>query len=106
VSATRAPWDSRLGQPLTWTQLRVLELTSHGFSALQVARLLFVTVDTVKTHKRHVLKRLGARNGAHAVRLGFERGLLSTEPSPTAPDVADRVSVPEFELDDELDDER
>lgn len=104
VTTARARRNYRydVNWPLTPTQLRVLELRSHGLTGIQVARVLHMSIDTVKTHTRRLLSRLDAVNVTHAVRLGFERGLLSREPR-TAVD--DLVSVPESELDDEVDEE-
>lgn len=60
----------------TPTQLRLLELLSFGASQVDAARVLGVTVNSVKIHARRLYARLGADNAAHAVRVGLERGLL------------------------------
>ena len=38
---------------------------------------LFLSEETVKSHVRHLLAKLRARSRAHAVALGFQRGLLT-----------------------------
>ena len=40
-------------------------------------RLLFLSEETVKSHVRHLLAKLQARSRAHAVAVGFRRGLLT-----------------------------
>jgi len=37
---------------------------------------LFLSEETVKSHVRHLLAKLQARSRAHAVSMGFQRGLL------------------------------
>lgn len=88
------------GLPLTDVQLTVLELLSHGLTLPAISRQLTVSVNTVKTHCRRLYARLGASNAPHAVRVGFEAGLLSTDPAASR----DRVVVRESDLEDELED--
>lgn len=54
----------------------VLLALSFGASNKEIAAALFLAEETVKSHLRSVFAKLGARNRAHAVRLGFEAGLL------------------------------
>lgn len=61
---------------LTAQQLKVLSYVSHGYSNAAIGTELFVSEDTVKTHVRKVMLALGATDRAHAVRIGFEEGLL------------------------------
>lgn len=61
---------------LTPAQLRHLEALARGDSAPETARRLYVSVDTVKTHRRRLYASLNARNGAHAVAIGYELGLI------------------------------
>lgn len=73
------------GRRLTPHQVVVLRLLSFGRSYKEVAAWLNVSPDTVKSHVRALYRRLGVHTGAHAVRVGMERGLLrpfDTEPRP------------------------
>lgn len=65
--------------PLTDQQREVLYHVSRGLENTEVADLLGVSLDTVKTHLYRLYRRLDARNRAHAVRRGFERGLLAAD---------------------------
>lgn len=40
---------------------------AHGLSAAQSAPRMGVGLETVKSHRRHVIDKLGARNMTHAV---------------------------------------
>ena len=55
---------------------RVLELIAEGYTNDQIARALDISEETVKTHVRKLLGALGARCRAHAVAIGFRKGLL------------------------------
>jgi DNA-binding NarL/FixJ family response regulator len=57
-------------------ELDVLELVAEGLSNKEIAIRLFVSEDTIKTHIRNLLVKLRARNRAHAVAIGLDRGLI------------------------------
>lgn len=61
---------------LTQRQRQILELLADGRSANFAAEVLGLSEETVKTHTKNMLGRLGARNRAHAVAIGMRRGLI------------------------------
>lgn len=61
---------------LTDREMQVLTLISHGQSNSAIGGHLHLSEDTVKTHCRRIFRKLGARDRAHAVAVGYERGLL------------------------------
>jgi DNA-binding CsgD family transcriptional regulator len=65
---------------LTRTQLEVLEAIAAGANSNEIARARFVSVETVKTHVKHLRERLGAKTRAQAVALAYELGILPTDP--------------------------
>jgi two-component system nitrate/nitrite response regulator NarL len=75
-------WDVRLpasGDPpraLSSRELAVLELTADGRSAAAIGRDLNVSEATVKTHLRHIYRKLGVSDRAAAVAEGLRRGLI------------------------------
>lgn len=98
---TKTPTRDQAGWTPTPYQRRVLELLSRGLSRGDVARVFGVTIDTIKTHIQRLYRRLGATNAAHAVRLGFERGLLVPGPDAVRSPSDDAFPVAEDDLDDE-----
>jgi DNA-binding NarL/FixJ family response regulator len=66
----------QLGQAPTPRELDVLRLVAEGYSNKQIAASLVLAEDTVKSHVRSLLVKLQARNRAHAVALGLDRGLI------------------------------
>ncbi|MFF4600128.1 response regulator transcription factor [Amycolatopsis sp. NPDC001319] len=76
IEAAPAARGSEPRGQLTPRELDVLRCIARGFSRSETARELFVSTETVKTHTTHVLRKLGARDRAHAVDLGYRLGLL------------------------------
>ena len=64
---------------LSSRQRDVLCLVAEGFSNQEIASKLCITVEAVKTHVRHLLECLGARNRAHAVLLACQQNLLDAD---------------------------
>lgn len=61
---------------LTARELEVLREVAAGGSNRDVARELFVSEATVKTHLAHIYEKLGAVDRAAAVAIAYDRGLL------------------------------
>ena len=69
----------RAGREITHRELEVLRLVASGRSTGEIARALWVTDETVRTHVRRLLRKLDARTRAHAVSIAYRRGLLDPE---------------------------
>jgi LuxR family maltose regulon positive regulatory protein len=63
-------------EPLTERELEVLRLLATGQSAPQIARALYVEVNTVRTHVKHLYGKLGVHSRDQAVWRARELGLL------------------------------
>ncbi len=65
------------GREPTPRELEVLRLISDGLTNSEIAKRLYLSEETVKTHARSLLALLQARSRAHAVAAGFRLGMIS-----------------------------
>lgn len=61
---------------LTRRQRQILQLLADGESTTVAARELDLSEETVKTHTKHMLVRLGAKNRTHAVAIALRECLI------------------------------
>jgi DNA-binding NarL/FixJ family response regulator len=66
-----------LEQEPTGREIEVLQLVCDGLVNREIGQRLFLSEETVKSHVPHLLAKLQARSRAHAVAVGFRRGLIS-----------------------------
>jgi two-component system, NarL family, response regulator LiaR len=66
-------------EALTGRETEVLRLIVQGQSNKEIARDLQIAEDTVKTHVKHILAKLGVQSRTQAVLGAIRLGLVSTE---------------------------
>jgi DNA-binding CsgD family transcriptional regulator len=72
-------------QPPSRREIEVLDLIAEGLTNAEIGGMLHLSEETVKSHVRHLIAKMQARNRAHLVALGYETGLLTTtSPTPTS----------------------
>jgi DNA-binding NarL/FixJ family response regulator len=70
-----------LVQRLTDREREVLELMAHGLDNAEIARRLFISGMTVRTHVARVLHKLGCGTRTRAVVMAYRSGLVRVEPA-------------------------
>ena len=79
ASAEVIPFNAplrELEQEPTMREVEVLQLISDGLVNREIGERLFLSEETVKSHVRHLLAKLQSRSRAHAVAVGFRRGII------------------------------
>ncbi|HKY26251.1 MAG TPA: LuxR C-terminal-related transcriptional regulator [Gaiella sp.] len=77
IPFTPPPVLRELEQEPTAREIEVLQLVADGLVNREIGVQLFLSEETVKSHVRHLLAKLQARSRAHAVAVGFRRGLIA-----------------------------
>ena len=65
-----------LADPLSPRELQVLRLLGGELTGPEIARELFVSVNTLRTHTKRIFTKLDVKTRAAAVRRAHEHGLL------------------------------
>lgn len=55
------------GAALTKREKEIMQLVSEGFSSKEIAAQLFISRHTVESHRKHILRKLSARNAPQMV---------------------------------------
>ena len=76
VEATAEPQQTVDGGPLSNRELEVLRLLDSELTGPEIARQLYVTLNTLRTHTKRIFTKLDVTTRTAAVRRGHERGLL------------------------------
>jgi LuxR family maltose regulon positive regulatory protein len=76
-AAPAAGPPQHLPEPLSQPEARVLRLLQTSLSAPEIARELYVSVNTVRTHMRHLYDKLGAHRRLEAIDRARALGLLA-----------------------------
>ncbi|WP_205696451.1 response regulator transcription factor [Conexibacter sp. SYSU D00693] len=58
----------------------IMNLMAEGLTAEAIAQQITVSVETVRTHVRNVIRKLQARNRVHAIAIALERGEIALDP--------------------------
>jgi DNA-binding NarL/FixJ family response regulator len=57
-------------------ELEILRLLAKGKNSYEIAGELFITLNTVKTHRRNMLRKLNASNTSQLLKIGFDNNLI------------------------------
>ena len=66
-----------LHEPLSQAEVRVLRYLPSNLTVPEIADQLYLSVNTVRTHTRHIYEKLGAHRRHQAVELARDCGLLA-----------------------------
>jgi len=64
---------------LTERETDIIHLIIKEYSTKEIANALFLSTETIKTHRRNIFKKLGVRNVAGLVRESILHGIVKHE---------------------------
>jgi len=67
---------------LTKREKDVLYLISEECTNKEISELLFISMNTVQTHRKNIIQKLDVKNTAGIIRKSFERGILPMNTPP------------------------
>lgn len=73
------------GRPLSAREREVLGHLAEGMSGAEIAKELVLSPETVRTHVRNAMDKLGASTRSQAVALALEQGLIGELDQPARP---------------------
>jgi two-component system response regulator NreC len=65
--------------PLSDREREVLRLLALGHTNQEIAKMLYLSVRTVETHRAHIMQKLRVSSRAELVRYAIEQGLLDEQ---------------------------
>jgi DNA-binding NarL/FixJ family response regulator len=66
----------RSAEQLTATEIEVLQHIARGHSSADIARSMFISVNTVRNHAQHILNKMDVRSRGAAVAAGARAGII------------------------------
>jgi LuxR family maltose regulon positive regulatory protein len=72
--------NNELTEPLTQRELEVLTLLMQHQTDQEIARELYVSLNTVRSHTKHIYAKLNTHNRRQAVQKAKELGLVTPSP--------------------------
>src|SRR5215210_1186069 len=82
--------------PLTRREREILGLLAEGMSGAQIAEKLVLSPETVRTHVRNAMAKLGASTRSQAVALALQRDEIAGRPSDPAVEIETDAVVREM----------
>jgi DNA-binding CsgD family transcriptional regulator len=78
----------RKRRPLSAREREIMGRLADGLSGAQIAKELVLSPETVRTHVRNAMEKLGAATRSQAVALALETGEIGAGPAPAQPGAA------------------
>lgn len=64
-------------QLISRRETEIVQMMSLGYNSKQIGELLYISEQTVQTHRKNIIKRLGLRNSNHLITWAFRENMLS-----------------------------
>jgi DNA-binding NarL/FixJ family response regulator len=74
--ASRQRQDAEKQSPLSPREIEILRLVAQELTSAEISRQLFLSVHTVETHRKNILRKTGVKNLVGLVNYAREQGLI------------------------------
>lgn len=68
----------RIAKPISPREREVLHLIAYEYSTKEIASELYLSTETINSHRKNIMRKLNVKNAAGMVRVAFEQQLLQT----------------------------
>jgi DNA-binding NarL/FixJ family response regulator len=76
--------EQKRGHALSQRETEILALIAEGMSSKLIAERLVVSVETVRSHAKNIIRKLEANGRAEAVSIAYRTGILDSDALPLA----------------------
>jgi len=78
--------------PLSQREQEIIILISNELSSREIAERLFISFETVKSHRKNILAKLEVKNVAGMIREAFLQGIIVVNYNPMISDRINRIA--------------
>ena len=64
-------------EPLTKREMEILKLICDGYSSKDIGEKLFISINTVETHRKRILMKLNVKNSVGVVKYALDNNIFS-----------------------------
>lgn len=76
MSSEQAQKNLRIKDPLTRREMEILRLICNGLSSKDICEKLFISINTVETHRKRILLKLNVKNSVGVVKYALENHII------------------------------
>ena len=67
--------DTKMDE-LSNREIEILELVAQGNTSKEICDTLFISLNTVETHRKNIIEKLKAENIANAIAIAIRKGMI------------------------------
>lgn len=76
ISNEQEKQEPNIKEPLTRRELEILKLICDGHSSKDIGGQLFISINTVETHRKRILMKLNVKNSVGVVKYAMENNII------------------------------
>ncbi|RQO41786.1 LuxR family transcriptional regulator [Chryseobacterium sp. KBW03] len=76
ISSEQEKPNPHIKEPLTRREMEILKLICDGNSSKDISEKLFISINTVETHRKRILLKLNAKNSVGIVKYAIENHII------------------------------